>query len=763
MTTIAQNPAHTPLHRVIRYVNIAIGIVLVVFAAVVYWFAYRPLPQTAGTITAPVSQRVTIARDALGVPHISAATEDDAFFAQGFVVAQDRLWQMDGLRRLAGGNLSEIVGPAALEADRDSRRLRMRRIAEEAYVSLPAPDRAPLAAYARGVNYFIETHLHDLPIEFTLLGYSPRPWSVVDTILIGLHMYRDLTTTWKDEILKRDMLATGDRAKVNFLFPARSGGEAQPGSNAWAIGGAHTASGKPLLANDMHLEYSIPGIWYMVHLQAPGLDVSGVSLPGTPGVIVGHNRRIAWGVTNLHFDVQDLYIENFDERTGRYLYGGQWEQAREEREVIPVKGAPAVEMPIWVTRHGPLLINDAKEHLALRWAAAEPRAFQFPFPELNRAGNWREFTAALARFPGPAQNFVYADVDGNIGYHASGLLPIRKNYTGDVPVDGSSGEFEWHGFIPFDDLPSFYNPPRGVIVTANQNPFPPGYQYTVNGNFASQYRSNQIRDLLTARNGWRAEEMLAVQKDVYSGFLEYVARAIVAAYDQRKAQHTALDNAVALLRGWNGQVDKDEAAPMVATLAYLHLRRMVAEKASPALGAQVRIPDGAGGGREAAANAAGGLVQRLGRGDSAESRRRPGGRPAHAGPRRRPLELRQVRADPAGQSGGPPFAAGGGLLRHRSGGDERRRHHREAAQPRSWSVHATGCGPLRLGPFAAGGNHGPIRPGALPPLQGPMGTLLRGPRLSDAIPESDGKGSIDAGSVTVIGRRQPVRRSRTSA
>ncbi len=573
-------------HRVIRYVNIAIGMVLVLFAAAVYWFAYRPLPLTVGTITAPVSKRVTITRDALGVPHISAATEDDVFFAQGYVVAQDRLWQMDGLRRLAGGNLSEIVGPAALEVDRDSRRLRMRRIAEEAYVSLAAQDRAPLAAYACGVNYFIQTHLHDLPVEFTLLGYSPQPWSVVDSILIGLHMYRDLTTTWKDEILKRDMLATGDRAKVDLLFPARSGGEAQPGSNAWAISGAHTASGKPLLANDMHLEYSIPGIWYMAHLQAPGLDVSGVTLPGTPAVIVGHNQRIAWGVTNLHFDVQDLYMENFDERTGRYLYGGQWEQAHEEREVIQVKGAAAVEMRVWVTRHGPLLINDAKEHLALRWAAAEPRAFQFPFPQLNRAGNWQEFTAALARFPGPGQNFVYADVDGNIGYHATGLLPIRKNYAGDVPVDGSSGNFEWQGFIPFDELPSFYNPPRGVIVTANQNPFPPDYAYTVNGNFASPYRSNQIRNLLTAKNGWRAEDMLAVQKDVYSGFLEYLARALAAAYDQHKAQHAALENAVALLRGWNGQMDKDAAAPMVATLAYQQLRRTVAERASPALGAK---------------------------------------------------------------------------------------------------------------------------------------------------------------------------------
>ena len=403
MSTV-QTQVHKP-HRIFRYINIVFWILLVAAAGAAYWFAYRVLPQTSGTVQAPVSARVTIARDALGVPHISAANEADAYFAQGYVEAQDRLFQMDGLRRLAAGDLSEIAGPGALELDRDSRRLRMRRMAEAAYASLPAQDRAPLEAYARGVNHFLRTHLHTLPVEFTLLGYSPRPWSVVDTILIGLHMYRDLTTTWKDEILKRDMLAAGDRAKVNFLFPARSGGELQPGSNAWAVSGAHTASGKPILCNDMHLEYSIPGIWYMVHLRAPGLDVSGVSLPGTPAVIVGHNQRIAWGVTNLHFDVQDLYIENFDPNTGRYLYRGQWEQARQEREIIPVKGARPVEMPLWVTRHGPLYIDDAKEHLALRWAAAEPGIFQFPFPELNRADNWQEFTRALARYPGSGAEF----------------------------------------------------------------------------------------------------------------------------------------------------------------------------------------------------------------------------------------------------------------------------------------------------------------------------------------------------------------------
>jgi len=583
----APTQVHRP-HRILRYINFAIGVALVAAAGIAYWFVYRVLPQTSGTITAPVAARVTIARDALGVPHISAASEDDAFFAQGYATAQDRLFQMDGLRRLAGGNLAEIAGPAALDLDRDSRRLRMRRLAELAYAKLQPQDRAPLAAYARGVNHFIRTHRHALPVEFTLIGYQPRPWSVVDSILIGLHMYRDLTTTWKDEILKRDMRAAGDRAKVDFLFPPRSGGELQPGSNAWAVSGAHTASGKPLLCDDMHLEYSIPGIWYMVHLRAPGLDVSGVSLPGMPSVIVGHNQRIAWGVTNLHFDVQDLYIEDFDPATGQYLYRGQREQARLEREIIVVKGAQAIEMPLWITRHGPLYIDDAKEHLALRWAAAEPGAFQFPFPELNKAQNWQEFTRALARYPGPAQNFVYADVDGNIGYQATGLLPIRKGYAGDVPVDGSSGENEWQGFIPFDQLPAFYNPPAGLVVTANQNPFPPDYPYAVNGNFASHYRSRRIRELLLARNGWQAQDMLSVQKDVYSSFSQYLAQAIVEAYGRHQPQHGELEGAVEVLRSWNGQMDKDGAAPLIATLAYEHLKLLVAQSASPAIGARYK-------------------------------------------------------------------------------------------------------------------------------------------------------------------------------
>ena len=557
---------------------------LIAVLIAVYWVAYRPLPQVSGRISAPIAQRATIVRDALGVPHISAGSWADAIFLQGFVTAQDRLWQMDAMRRLAAGDLSEVIGPSTVELDRDARRLRMRRMAEEQYKTLPTADRAVLAAYARGVNYFIETHRDRLPVEFTILGYDPRPWSAVDSILAGLQMYRNLTTTWKDEIQKQSMLAGGDAAKVNFLFSTRSGSEYQPGSNAWAVAGKRTASGKPILANDPHLDYSEPSTWYQVHLKAPGLDVIGVSLPGVPCVIIGHNQRIAWGVTNLGFDVEDLYVEKLDPRTGRYLYRGAQEQARLERDAIAVKGQRAEPFDLWVTRHGPVMLSDDGKYMSLRWTAGEPGSFQFPFLDINRAGNWDEFTAALKRFPGPGQNFVYADVDGNIGYHATGMLPIRRTYDGDVPVDGSSGDFEWDGFIPFEQLPAFYNPAGGLIVTANQNPFPLDYPYRVSGEFAPQYRSRQIRDLLLAHSGWKPADMLAVEKDVYSGFYNFLAHRLLAACERKHMTNPDVQQSIEVLRGWNGQMEKSMAAPLVLTLVYQRLKVAVANSASPGKG-----------------------------------------------------------------------------------------------------------------------------------------------------------------------------------
>jgi penicillin G amidase len=555
---------------------------LVALLVAVYWFAWRPLPETTGEIAAPISAKATIARDALGVPHIEGATWQDVIFLQGYATAQDRMWQMDALRRLAAGELSEVVGKAALESDQEARRLRLAQIADDSERTLPEADRAVLAAYARGVNYYLETHRGRLPLEFTLLNYEPRPWRIRDSILAGLQMYRTLTTSWREEIEKLHMRERGDRAMVDYLFPARTGVDPQPGSNAWAISGERSATGKPILANDPHLDFGIPATWYMIHLRAPGLNVTGVSLPGVPAVIIGHNENIAWGITNLGFDVQDLYRENFDPQTGRYLFRGHVEQARLERDAIAMKGAKPIETVTWVTRHGPIFLGDENQQYSLRWAAADPGSFQFPFLEINRARDWKEFTAAIARFPGPGQNFVYADTAGNIGYHATGRIPIRnQGCGGDVPADGATGECEWDGNIPFEELPGFYNPARGAVVTANQNPFPEDYKYPVNGHFAPPYRAIQIRTLLDRKAKWEPQQMLEVQKDVYSGFSQFLAQQVVAAWDARKATNPALKEAVDLLRSWNGQMEKGTAAPMVVTLVFQQLRKAASERASP--------------------------------------------------------------------------------------------------------------------------------------------------------------------------------------
>jgi penicillin G amidase len=571
-------------NRVLTYINIAIAVALLTVLLAAFWFLWRPLPQTSGTISAPVEREITVSRDHLGVPHIYAATIEDALFAQGYATAQDRLWQMDATRRTAAGELSEVVGALGFESDQGSRRLRLRRIAEAQAKNLSVADRVLFAAYARGVNYYIEKHQNNFPLEFRLLGYEPRPWSIADCMLVALQMARTLTSTWERDVQKQSMLSAGNPAKVELLFSPRGGSyDLLPGSNAWVVSGAHTRSGKPILANDTHLEYRMPATWYMVHLKAQDLNAAGLSLPGLPGVIIGHNEQIAWGVTNLGFDVQDLYYEDLDTTTGQYTFRGQVRQAQLESELVPIKGQRHAEARQWITEHGPVSFTFENKYLALRWTAAEV-PFEYPILEINRASNWQEFRTALARYPGPAQNFVYADRSGNIGYQVAGKLPVRSGFDGSVPVDGSSGKYEWGGYIPFDDLPTVYNPPSGVIVTANQNPFPANYRYTVSGNFEAGYRAARIREALARKKTFdEPSDMLAIQKDVYSGFSHFLAKEIVAAWDRKKAANAPARSvaAIAVLRTWNGQMETGLAAPLIVSLTRQHLQRSIAEHAAP--------------------------------------------------------------------------------------------------------------------------------------------------------------------------------------
>jgi len=540
----------------------------------VYWYAVRPLPKTSGGIAAPIGAPATIARDARGVPHIQASSWQDAIFLQGYATAQDRLWQMDVLRRFGAGELAEVFGPSAISADEQSRRMRLRAIAELDAARLTPEARAVMVEYARGVNYFIDTHRGDYSLEFSLPGhqYDPHPWSLTDSMLVALIMYRDLTDKSKFKFDKGSLMATAkDPARVRELFPPIEGAYVSPGSNAWAVSGEHTADGKPMAANDPHLAYGIPGTWHLVQLKAPGLDVSGAALPGLPCVITGHNQQIAWGVTNLQSDVLDLYVEQIDERTGRYVFEGKPQQAQPDREMIGVRGGKPVEVDTWVTRHGPVILHENGRSYSMRWSAAD--GFGFPFLDIDRARNWEQFRAALSSFWGPPQNFIYADRAGNIGYQAAGRVPIRRDFDGDVPLDGASAKLDWDGYIPFDQMPVIYNPASGVVATANQDPFPPDYPYRVDGDYADKYRVQQIRALLTRKPRLNVSDMLAVQKDVYSAYDYFLAQQVIAAAARRGTSDENLRAAVTVLQHWNGQMDKDEAAPMMIELLDEELAR----------------------------------------------------------------------------------------------------------------------------------------------------------------------------------------------
>ncbi len=704
------------MRHLLRIVNALIAVLVLTLLGGVYWYLWRPLPPVSGSLTAPVSGEITVVRDSLGVPHIHAANLEDLLFAQGYVTASDRLWQMESLRRLAAGDLAEIAGPSALPLDREARRLRTRRLAEEIYTTLPPPDRTAFSAYARGVTHFITTHRGNYSFEFAALRYDPMPWSAIDTILVCLQMYRTLTNSWEDELRKSSMLAAGNPAKVQLLWPVRSGREfapgadLQPGSNAWAVSGSHTASGKPLLSNDMHLEWSIPGIWYMAHLDMPGMNVAGVTLPGVPAVIAGHNGRIAWGSTNLGFDCQDLYKEKMDANTGRYLFRGKVEQARREVELIRVKGARTEEFQRWVTQHGPIFVTDEKEQMALKWTAAQPGLFQFPFLDIDRANNWSDFTTALARYPGPGQNFVYADVDGNIGYRAAGKLPIRRNYNGDVPVDGSSGDYEWDGYIPFEQLPNAYNPTSGYIETSNQNPFPADYPYHVNGNFPSEYRSRQALDMLRASKSLKPEDTLRIQKDVYSGFAHFFARQIVRAVDRRKATNPAFAEPIAMLRNWDGQMDKDHAEPLIVTLAYQYFRKFTADSAAPGKGPIYETVMSVAVLRNLLLARPPGwfddwdLTLERALSDGLDEGRRMQGDAVRKWRYGQYLEVHITH--PVGHN----LLLVGRVLRYRPGADERQFHQRQADLKETRPVDALECRPLELGQLFAQPAHRRIRP-----------------------------------------------------
>ncbi|HEU0000574.1 MAG TPA: penicillin acylase family protein, partial [Ktedonobacteraceae bacterium] len=524
-----------------------------------YYMMRRPLPTYKGEVKLQgLYEAVEIITDRYGVPHIYAHNEDDLYYAQGYAHAQERLWQMELNRRIGSGRLSEVFGELALEADRFARRLGMHRSAAAALDQLPTHSRRILDAYARGVNAYIEQHQHNLPIEFTILRYKPGPWLITDTILWSKMMGWNLGGNWETEIVRARLVAklgperaatleAGYDPQHPLIVPPGvayqgvnlglveqyqqlkmlSGFGLLSGSNNWTVDGTMTTTGLPILCNDPHLGQVAPSIWYECHLVAGDIDVVGASFPGAPGIVIGHNQHIAWGLTNAISDIEDLYIEKFHpEHPDQYEYMGKWEKAQVIREEIRVKGSktPVVE-EVRVTRHGPILttFNPSTQDtasnnghqaqgllLALHWTGQEKHNIVSAVHQMNRATNWEEFRQGLRDWDLPPQNVVYADVDGNIGYVMAGAIPIRAKGQGLLPMPGWTGEYEWTGYIPFEELPQTYNPEQHFIVTANNRVVDDSYPYYITNEWLSGYRARRIRDLLRSKQKLSLSDMATI-------------------------------------------------------------------------------------------------------------------------------------------------------------------------------------------------------------------------------------------------------------
>ena len=730
-------------HPALRILYHAVCVLLVALIAGVwwlYWIAHSAVPQLDGSVSVSgISSKVRVIRDEHGVPTIEAATLDDLFFAQGYVTAQDRLWQMEMMRRAAAGELSEVIGESTVKMDREQRILGLRIAAEaaEKSMSLSVRDRVYFDAYARGVNAFLESHRDRLSLEFRLLKYTPRPWTVTDSLLVGALLVEYLNhypyaralerekilaklgpeltadlyvnSSWRDrpptEVRRMEgepaangsdsnedddddeevdpeggnsrlisALAPGDgfvddlqlasripkklkSVRANSvvppglesfvpLFPAlkrwarlgrpsgaefssgteyssgagfSSGAEYssgagypaepfRPGSNNWVVSGQHTVSGKPLLSNDMHLDHQMPNLWFEAHLKTtaatttaaatttttgkPGnFDVAGVTLPGVPFVIVGHNQRIGWGFTNVGPTVEDDFIEEFNAQ-GQYKTPAGWVDAQHRQETIHVKGKPDVTLDVVTTRHGPI-INDLlptellpgeTRKIALRWTLQD--GMGLIFFDADSAENWEQFRKAFSSFGAPGQNVMYGDVDGHIGYQATGRVPIRAAGDGSLPVSGSDDAHEWKGWIPFDEMPHVYDPPSGILATANGRITPEGYKYSISTEWDAPWRTDRIYRVLESGKKFAPADMLALQMDVSSTYDRFCADKFVYAVDHAASASDRAKRAAEILRDWDGRMSADSAAPTIETKARQELARLLLE---PKLGAAADI------------------------------------------------------------------------------------------------------------------------------------------------------------------------------
>ena len=582
----------------------SILILLLAVGIIGYVLVSRSFPKISGSAAAEgLSQEVRVVRDAYGVPHISAQSEHDAFFTVGYVHAQDRLWQMELSRRAGSGRLAEVLGVPALKIDRLFRTLGLSREAKILEQSLDPATRAALQAYADGINCFIADHKGKYPVEFDMLNIDPEPWTIDQSLLLsrlmawelnyarwtdlllaelvqrfGEEKARQVFPYWPEDapiIVPRELRGKNISQNLRPLFDAEGAYRSllgirgfESGSNAWAVSGAKSATGKPILANDPHLILMSPARWYELQIDAPGLDVAGMSIPGVPFVVLGRNARVAWGVTNAMLDDEDFYMEDVDsvQHPTKYRYKNEWLPVEEDVDTILVKDDAPVILSVYRTQRGPIVnkmeptAHYSQMLISMKWTGYESSNETGAFYRIDKASDWKEFQDALKLFAVPAQNFVYADVDGNIGYYTGGRLPIRKTKGPTLPFPGWTDEYDWKGYVPFEQMPHRYNPPEGFVATANNKITDDSYPYYISNYWESPWRSIRISEVLREQDRFTVEDMQRLQCDLVSVQAREIVPLILHAYDSVSVSDPDVKTTLEYFRNWNFEMRKEDVS-----------------------------------------------------------------------------------------------------------------------------------------------------------------------------------------------------------
>jgi penicillin G amidase len=609
-------------------ISITALVLLLVAAGSIWYLLRKSLPKTEGTLTVPgIGAAVDVYRDDAGIPHILASNEADAYFAAGFVHAQDRLWQMDLGRRYGQGRLAEILGPAAVQTDVLMRTIGIARIADTLLRTVSPETRAVLDAYARGVNACIARSGGRLPVEFDLLQYKPEPWTARDCLIVTRLMGWELALSWWVDLTLGDLVQTLGETKAREVFPysaedgpvvtrppapyavggardfqqaflsgrALFGGNGSAiGSNCWTVTRSRSATGLPVLANDPHLLLMQPARWYAMHLSCPTMNVAGFSIPGAPGIVIGHNDDIAWGMTNIMADDADFAVERINLADSLYEYRGAMRRMTVELDSIVVKDSAVVTITRYSTHHGPLIdrVHPASRKrtarwpetgIALQWTGYSSSDEGLAVYRLNHARNWNDFTQALATFCVPGQNVTYADRDGNIGYQAAVRLPVRPELTATLPASGSDGAADWRGFVPYEQLPRMFNPPGDLVATAN-NRIARDLPYHVSNLWESDARITRILEMLGEQPVFRASDFRYMQMDVRSTYTASIRDAIVSALLRMPNRTVELTRVMNLLSQWNLRMPASSVPAAIVNVAFVHLlRETFADEMGPEL------------------------------------------------------------------------------------------------------------------------------------------------------------------------------------